>query len=464
MNYDYYVILFISLSYFLVNLNFRIFTQYLFSFSVILGLIKFTKSKNNILIVLISYYLGYYIFLKNNPFIYYFSLYLPLRRLFRCIIYYSFISYILESKEKKEEHYVKKIFLYFKSHYLQFFIINLILFLLKLFETYFNNHLFIYFYPKSYFIDLEEKYYICANIYNNEEILPNWIYQLKKLIYYLGTQNVYISIFENGDSNDKSAIYLNEFREYLNNLKIPNKIITTHIVKKKGRWRMDFLAEIRNKALEYIYEIPNLNFNKTRILFFNDIIYNYEDVIRLIGTNKLDYDVACPLDFDERGKFYDTWVSIDLNGMHFMIEYPMSYDFILSDLIINEEVSRVFSCWNGMVSMKAYPFINKNITFRIGDRVVSSECTLMNTDLYLNGYQKILINPKIWVSYSYKKYYWAKYIAPLYIHFKFYRKLYFKRMNMSNYLHEDLKSKYYNLSPGLKKKFETHLLKKGEKI
>ena len=35
---------------------------------------------------------------------------------------------------------------------------------------------------------------------------------------------------------------------------------------------------------------------------------------------------------------------------------------------------------------------------------------------------------------------------------------------MSNYLHEDLKSKYYNLSPGLKKKFETHLLKKGEKI
>ena len=88
----------------------------------------------------------------------------------------------------------------------------------------------------------------------------------------------------------------------------------------------------------------------------------------------------------------------------------------------------------------------------------------MNSDLYLNGYQKILINPKIWVSYSYKKYYWAKYIAPLYIHFKFYRKLYFKRMNMSNYLHEDLKSKYYNLSPGLKKKFETHLLKKGEKI
>ena len=101
MYWDVYVILFISLSYFLMDIHFRIFKQYLFSFSIIIGLIKFSKSKTNILIVLISYYLGYYIFLKNNPFIYYFSLYLPLRKLFRCIIYYSLISYILESKEKK---------------------------------------------------------------------------------------------------------------------------------------------------------------------------------------------------------------------------------------------------------------------------------------------------------------------------------------------------------------------------
>ena len=73
-----------------------------------------------------------------------------------------------------------------------------------------------------------------------------------------------------------------------------------------------------------------------------------------------------------------------------------------------------------MVSMKAYPFINKNITFRVGERGRSSECTLLNGDLYLNGYQKVLINPKIWVSYIYHRYYMAKYISPLYKHLKVY--------------------------------------------
>jgi hypothetical protein len=63
-------------------------------------------------------------------------------------------------------------------------------------------------------------------------------------------------------------------------MKIPNKIITTPIVEKKGKKRIEFLSEIRNKALEFLYEIPNINYNKTRILFLNDIIYNYQNVIR----------------------------------------------------------------------------------------------------------------------------------------------------------------------------------------
>ena len=92
-----------------------------------------------------------------------------------------------------------------------------------------------------------------------------------------------------------------------------------------------------------------LNFNKTRILFLNDIIYNYEDIIRLIGTNGRDYDVVCPLDFYNNGAFYDTCVSIDLNGVYFNPYFPFTYDFILGDLIINEEVGRGFFLleWNG---------------------------------------------------------------------------------------------------------------------
>ena len=48
-----------------------------------------------------------------------------------------------------------------------------------------------------------------------------------------------------------------------------------------------------------------------------------------------------------------------------------------------------------MVSMRALPFKDKNITFRNTSRIDSSECTLMNTVLYLNSYQKVLLNTKI---------------------------------------------------------------------
>ena len=140
-----------------------------------------------------SYSFGYYIILKNNPFIYYFSFYFPIRKLFRCLLFYSFISYITESNDRKKEYYVKKILLYLRAHYFIFFFLNIGL---RLLEVYFNNHLFIYFYSKNYFLNMEEKYYICANLFNNEDILPNWIVQLKKIIFYLGTGNVYISIFE----------------------------------------------------------------------------------------------------------------------------------------------------------------------------------------------------------------------------------------------------------------------------
>ena len=166
MNFDYYIILLIIFSYFLFDVHFRVFTQYIFIFSLVIGSIKIVKFQTNIFYIIISYFLGYYLILKNNPLIYYFSFYFPIRKLFRCLLFYSLISYITESNDRKKEHYIKKILLYLKYHYFKFIFFNIIL---RLFEVYFNNHLFIYFYSKNYFLDLEEKYYICANIFNNEK-------------------------------------------------------------------------------------------------------------------------------------------------------------------------------------------------------------------------------------------------------------------------------------------------------
>ena len=61
-------------------------------------------------------------------------------------------------------------------------------------------------------------------VVNMEKIINNFIEQMKQLINYLGEKNVIISIVENGDSEDKTIIFLKTFQNYLNKKKIINKI------------------------------------------------------------------------------------------------------------------------------------------------------------------------------------------------------------------------------------------------
>ena len=53
-------------------------------------------------------------------------------------------------------------------------------------------------------------------ICNMGSLIDNLNNKMKKLINYLGYQNVIISIIENGDSKDKTREYLKEFQEFLN--------------------------------------------------------------------------------------------------------------------------------------------------------------------------------------------------------------------------------------------------------
>ena len=62
-------------------------------------------------------------------------------------------------------------------------------------------------------------------VVNMEGIIINFIEEMKKLIYYLGKENVIISIVENGDSKDKTRDYLKKFKVYLDQNKIINKFI-----------------------------------------------------------------------------------------------------------------------------------------------------------------------------------------------------------------------------------------------
>ena len=307
-------------------------------------------------------------------------------------------------------------------------------------------------------------FYITSTLFNMNNIIKNYIKEMIKLINYLGKENVIVSIVENGDSIDDTAKYLEEFQIYLNKQNIINRFIFDHEINDEreqqllffehdeGYLRIKFYSQLRNKCLDLLYDLKNLNFSNTKILFFNDVIFKYQDIINLLSTNNEDYDAVCGLDFYD--VFYDSWVSIDLSGYSLRHDFPFFVNKEGQDLVINHKPVRVFSCWNGVTAFTAEPLKDKQIQFRYElheDRYVQhylnsdqrfgyeSECTYFHIDLFSLGYTKTFINPDVRVAYLYEYYYQKKdgyiNIKDMKMYFKSYFKNLFKGRNkyMSNY-------------------------------
>ena len=444
--------LYISIS----NVSYYFYIIYCISGLKIFKDIIIGNSKFNIILLIkipLTYIFSFIFIQDHNPFYHLLFFYLPFDNFFKGLFILIFITYIINNKQN---YLFEKNISYLKQNKKFLYSIILILIITKISIYYFNLHLFIYFIKKEDFLKNDEKFYITANLYNNEYILPNWITQMKLLINYLGTKNVYISIFENGDSNDNTINILKEFESYLNNLKIINKIVTTPITKKGTKERIEYLTELRNLALNFIYEIPNLNFKKTKILFFNDIIFTYEDVIKLLSTNKGNFDTVCGMDFYE--SFYDTWVSIDLNGEELRHYYPFFMNKVAQDQLINNGIIRVFSCWNGLIIFNGTVLEDKKVKFRHGIKKRESECTLFNTDLYKLGYNKVFINSQVVFAYTYEYYYKNRFIYPwtknLVTYFYYYFVYFFEK---KNYMMANLIDRNITLGESFMEYFDKYL-------
>ena len=355
-----------------------------------------------------------------------------------------------------------------------YFLLFLVLFFsieVKLFS--FRIKLWVYFNDKTQILPLASskntKFYITAMIYNMEIIIKDYLLEMKKLINYLGEENVIISIVENGDSTDNTTIYLKEFQNYLNKKNITNRILLEHEIEdpRNGEinfnvdmnsyLRIKYYSQLRNKCFDLLYELSNIDFNNTKIIYFNDIIFEYENIINLLSTNNEDYDAVCGLDFYDI--FYDTWVSIDLSAYSLRHDFPYFINKEGQDLVINHKPIRVFSCWNGVIVFSAAPLKDKRVEFRYEpdperekiNQIYSyqnfnfeSECTYFHIDLFSLGYTKKFINPDVRVAYLYKYYYMKKDGYVNRKDFKNYFYLYFKSLfktrnkDMSNYKDKDI--------------------------
>lgn len=164
------------------------------------------------------------------------------------------------------------------------------------------------------------RFFIAANLYNNEKVLPYWEDSLLRLATHLGPDRVYVSIYES-NSEDATKALLLSLSAKLALLGVPRTIITDTSVRPQyndTQQRITYLAQARNKALEplstaFPSAAPPTSATKSdvKVLFLNDVFWEWEAAMRLINTDDGRYDVACGLDFANAG-VYDTCSSLIL--------------------------------------------------------------------------------------------------------------------------------------------------------
>ncbi|KAI2730868.1 CAZyme family GT69 [Penicillium roqueforti] len=255
----------------------------------------------------------------------------------------------------------------------------------------------------------KEKVFIAASLYDSGGKLAQgqWGTQLLVLIDLLGPDNVFLSIYENdsGDEGERALRALEEKVECQKSIVSEkhldlNSIPTVTIPGGSKRIkRIEYLAQVRNRALQPLTDHPEMKFDK--LLYLNDILFQPAEVPQLLfSTNANEdgvaqYRAACAVDFDNPIKFYDTYATRDLEG------YSMGLPFYpwftssgkgesRSDVLAGKDAVRVRSCWGGMVAFDAKYFQSGSppttpnpARFRSGQDLFweASECCLIHADI-----------------------------------------------------------------------------------
>ncbi len=151
-------------------------------------------------------------------------------------------------------------------------------------------------YDKRFKFIRNRKYFMAINLHDNQEILPQMLGNLIELITFIPPKNLYLSIFESGSNDDTKSI-LKTFSSLLDPLEIKYNIFTSPLAKTSQMNRIEYLAYVRNLALEPLFkEIEVLNLDSKYIekgvsydavVFLNDIFYCVNDILELLYQQAL---------------------------------------------------------------------------------------------------------------------------------------------------------------------------------
>ncbi|KAL4917491.1 cryptococcal mannosyltransferase 1-domain-containing protein [Aspergillus aurantiobrunneus] len=263
-----------------------------------------------------------------------------------------------------------------------------------------------------------EKIFIAASLYDRSGDIAGglWGQSVLKLIDLLGEENVFLSIYEN-DSGSAGAgalldleaqIPCNKSIVYEENLELDSLDFVTIPGGSKRIRRIEYLAEVRNRALRPLDALSGMKFDK--LLYLNDIAFDPIDALQLLFSTHVDddgiaqYRAACAVDFINPFKFYDTYATRDLQGYGMGIPFFPWFSnagdgWSRNDVLSGTDAVRVRSCWGGMVAFDAQffqiptagPERDHPLRFRASHDAFweASECCLIHADI-----QDVPINPE----------------------------------------------------------------------
>ncbi|GAA5978762.1 hypothetical protein JCM5350_004814, partial [Sporobolomyces pararoseus] len=232
-------------------------------------------------------------------------------------------------------------------------------------------------------------YLFCLNLYNSQSVLPTLSKALLFLSDFLGVENVHVSIFENG-STDNTTLALAHLAASLKHLGVEHTILSDST---KTDWskvdRIEQLSVFRNVALK---PIETRDFKD--VVFINDVFVKGLDALELLWQRReQSADAVCGFDWREtKGvfsklgrnsiKMYDSWVARSLNGNMLRSRLDIWSEArdgvqelfnLKEDILSKKRFQRglpipVYSCWNGMIAMTAEPFKTTGVNPKVYER------------------------------------------------------------------------------------------------
>ncbi|KAL6309500.1 capsular associated protein [Sparassis latifolia] len=261
------------------------------------------------------------------------------------------------------------------------------------------------------------KYFFAINLYNSFDVLPDLFATLFRVAAILGYHNVYVSIYENG-STDQTKALLRIFDALCRSSGMRVTIRTSMRTRGAFNHRIEYLAEVRNAAFVPLHELRDTeNEYFDTIIFMNDILPCVDDLLELIWQSRHNNaGITCAADYMfhedlNAPVFYDNWVARDINGtalenapFESIFHHGASQHRFMHHLPI-----QVQSCWNGIAILDPAPFYTPpHVRFRMA-RIVdgecsASECSLICNDYWEAGYGRILMVPRVKLAYDRRVY------------------------------------------------------------